>query len=261
MTHDLTLGRWIDAHHAEQVDVPARDRARALRHAARRQRARRGEGRRAARRRSASTVERHPVPRGVPARLRHAKRHQPDRAPALRRRRADDRAQRARRRRAAGRRLDAGRRTKASIENGRMYARGVAVSKSDIATYTYALAALRALARARRARSTARSSCISPTTRSSAGSPGPGLLLDAQAHRSPTTRSPRASATRSSPRTTAACSSRSPCTASPATARCPKTGLDAFRAGDGDPRTRIYAEADALEGDASRASPASTIRR
>src|SRR5438105_4318394 len=34
------------------------------------------------------------------------------------------------------------------IENGRMYARGVAVSKSDIATYTYALAALRALAAA-----------------------------------------------------------------------------------------------------------------
>ena len=32
------------------------------------------------------------------------------------------------------------------IENGRMYARGVAVSKSDIATYSYALAALRALA-------------------------------------------------------------------------------------------------------------------
>jgi succinyl-diaminopimelate desuccinylase len=32
------------------------------------------------------------------------------------------------------------------IDNGRMYARGVAVSKSDIATYTYALAALRALA-------------------------------------------------------------------------------------------------------------------
>ena len=32
------------------------------------------------------------------------------------------------------------------IENGRMYGRGVAVSKSDIATYTYALAALRALA-------------------------------------------------------------------------------------------------------------------
>jgi len=33
------------------------------------------------------------------------------------------------------------------IEDGRMYGRGVAVSKSDIATYTYALAALRALAR------------------------------------------------------------------------------------------------------------------
>jgi succinyl-diaminopimelate desuccinylase len=33
-----------------------------------------------------------------------------------------------------------------AIENGRMFARGVAVSKSDIATYTYALGALRALA-------------------------------------------------------------------------------------------------------------------
>ena len=33
----------------------------------------------------------------------------------------------------------------AVIENGRMYGRGVAVSKSDIASYTYALAALRAL--------------------------------------------------------------------------------------------------------------------
>jgi acetylornithine deacetylase/succinyl-diaminopimelate desuccinylase-like protein len=33
------------------------------------------------------------------------------------------------------------------IDNGRMYGRGVAVSKSDIATYTYALAALRALVR------------------------------------------------------------------------------------------------------------------
>jgi len=34
------------------------------------------------------------------------------------------------------------------VENGRMYGRGVAVSKSDIATYTYALSALRELARA-----------------------------------------------------------------------------------------------------------------
>src|SRR5207253_4868494 len=32
------------------------------------------------------------------------------------------------------------------VEGGRMYARGVAVSKSDIATYSYALAALRAIA-------------------------------------------------------------------------------------------------------------------
>lgn len=34
-----------------------------------------------------------------------------------------------------------------AIENGRMYGRGVAVSKSDIATYSFALAALRELAR------------------------------------------------------------------------------------------------------------------
>ena len=34
------------------------------------------------------------------------------------------------------------------VENGRMYGRGVAVSKSDIASYSYALAALRALAAA-----------------------------------------------------------------------------------------------------------------
>ena len=56
------------------------------------------------------------------------------------------------------------------VENGRMYARGVAVSKSDIATYTYALAALRDLAQPVRS-SMAPSSFISPTTRSSAASP------------------------------------------------------------------------------------------
>ena len=59
------------------------------------------------------------------------------------------------------------------IADGRMYGRGVAVSKSDIATYAYALAALRALA-ATGANSTVSSSCISPTTRSSAGSRGRG---------------------------------------------------------------------------------------
>ena len=100
------LARWIDAHHRRAGRVPARDRARALGHAARRQRARRGKGRRRCSTALGFDVERHPVPRGVPARLRHAERHQPDRAPSLRRRRADDRAQCARRRRAAGRRLD-----------------------------------------------------------------------------------------------------------------------------------------------------------
>ena len=51
-----------------------------------------------------------------------------------------------------------------------MYGRGVAVSKSDFATYTFALLALEALGGAS---SPARSSCISPTTRNSAASSAP----------------------------------------------------------------------------------------
>ena len=93
------------------------------------------------------------------------------------------------------------------IENGRMYGRGVAVSKSDIATYTYALRALRALA--------AGGAPLDGTVElhftydeELGGLAGPRLPARARADRSPTTRSPRASATRSSPRTTAACSSR-----------------------------------------------------
>ena len=100
-----TLERWIDAHHAEQIEFLRADRPRAVRHAARRQRAGGGESGGAAdgarlRRRAPSGAGR------IPARLRNAQRHQPDRAPALRRRRPDDRAERARRRRAARRRLD-----------------------------------------------------------------------------------------------------------------------------------------------------------
>ena len=51
----------------------------------------------------------------------------------------------------------------AEIVDGWMYGRGVAVSKSDFATYAFALLALEALGRGD-AR-TARSSCTSPTTR------------------------------------------------------------------------------------------------
>jgi acetylornithine deacetylase/succinyl-diaminopimelate desuccinylase-like protein len=52
----------------------------------------------------------------------------------------------------------------AAVEDGWMYGRGVAVSKSDFATYAYALLALEDLA-ASGARSTARSNSTSPTTR------------------------------------------------------------------------------------------------
>jgi acetylornithine deacetylase/succinyl-diaminopimelate desuccinylase-like protein len=54
------------------------------------------------------------------------------------------------------------------IVDGRLYGRAAAVSKSDFATYTFALRALEPLAAAAAAR--ARSSCTSPTTRNSAAS-------------------------------------------------------------------------------------------
>ncbi len=97
------------------------------------------------------------------------------------------------------------------IEDGRMYGRGVAVSKSDFATYTFALRALETAARERAPRSRARSSCTSPTTRSSAARSGPAGCC-ATGSRGPTSRSAPGSRTRSSPRTTAACNSRSRCT-------------------------------------------------
>jgi acetylornithine deacetylase/succinyl-diaminopimelate desuccinylase-like protein len=57
------------------------------------------------------------------------------------------------------------------IEDGKLYGRAAAVSKSDFATFTFALRALESLARPAAAR--ARSSCTSPTTRSSAASSAP----------------------------------------------------------------------------------------
>ena len=52
----------------------------------------------------------------------------------------------------------------AEIVDGWMYGRGVAVSKSDFATYAFALLALQA-ADAAGAKLAGRSSCTSPTTR------------------------------------------------------------------------------------------------
>ena len=56
------------------------------------------------------------------------------------------------------------------IVDGKLYGRAAAVSKSDFATYTFALRALESLRRQARA---AASSCTSPTTRSSAASSAP----------------------------------------------------------------------------------------
>src|SRR5207344_2193970 len=63
------------------------------------------------------------------------------------------------------------------IENGRMYGRGVAVSKSDIATYTYALAALHAQAKAG-ARLNGAVELHFTYDEELGGLAGPGFLLD-----------------------------------------------------------------------------------
>jgi succinyl-diaminopimelate desuccinylase len=55
------------------------------------------------------------------------------------------------------------------VVDGKLYGRASAVSKSDFATYTFALRALEAAGPA----AAARSSCTSPTTRSSAANWAP----------------------------------------------------------------------------------------
>ena len=165
------------------------------------------------------TVERHPVPDGVPARLRHDERHQPDRAPALRHGGPTIALN------AHGDVVPPGEGwTKPPyegvVENGRMYGarrRRVEIRLRD-ATRT------RSRRCARCARDGAR---LNGTVElhftydeEFGGAAGPRLAARAAADPARLTRSPRASRTRSSPRTTAACSSRSRCTARPRTARC-----------------------------------------
>ena len=71
-----------------------------------------------------------------------------------------------------------------------MYGRGVAVSKSDFATYTWTLLALKAAGRAAATSSAERSSCTSPTTRRSAAIVGPKWLLDEKLDQARCRRSP-----------------------------------------------------------------------
>jgi succinyl-diaminopimelate desuccinylase len=130
------------------------------------------------------------------------------------------------------------------VEDGRMYGRGVAVSKSDIATYTYALAALRALAQS--------GAALAGTVElhftydeEVGGLAGPGWLLE---HR--LTRPDYAIAASFS---YAIVTAHNGCLQLEVTVHgkaghgaMPETGRDAFRAGTAI-LNAIYAEADALK--------------
>jgi succinyl-diaminopimelate desuccinylase len=129
------------------------------------------------------------------------------------------------------------------IENGRMYGRGVAVSKSDIATFTWALAALRALA----ADGATLTGCVElhfTYDEEFGGLAGPGFLLENRL-----TRPDYAIAASFS---YAVVTAHNGCLQLEVTVHgksghgaMPETGRDAFRAGVAI-LNAIYAEADAL---------------
>jgi acetylornithine deacetylase/succinyl-diaminopimelate desuccinylase-like protein len=135
------------------------------------------------------------------------------------------------------------------IEGGRMYARGVAVSKSDIATYTYALAALRALAQ----NGTVLNGAVElhfTYDEEFGGLAGPGYLLDNKV-----TRPDYAIAASFS---YAIVTAHNGCLQFEVTVHgkaghgaMPETGRDAFRAGTAI-LNAVYAEADALKSHKSR---------
>ena len=135
------------------------------------------------------------------------------------------------------------------IEQGRMYARGVAVSKSDIATYTYALAALRALV----SQGVTRNGCVElhfTYDEEVGGLAGPGYLL--QNHLTQPDCAIAASFSY------AVVTAHNGCLQLEITIHgksghgaMPETGRDAFRAGAALLHA-IYAEADALKATKSR---------
>ena len=137
------------------------------------------------------------------------------------------------------------------IENGRMYGRGVAVSKSDIATYAYALAALHAQAKAG-ARLNGAVELHFTYDEELGGLAGPGFLLDRGL-----TKPDYAIAASFS---YAVVTAHNGCLQLEVTVHgksghgaMPETGRDAFRAGVAI-LDAIYAEADALKAKKSRAS-------
>ena len=136
------------------------------------------------------------------------------------------------------------------IENGRMYGRGVAVSKSDIATFTYALAALRAQAQ-RGARLNGTVELHFTYDEELGGLAGPGYLLDNKL-----TKPDYAIAASFS---YAVVTAHNGCLQFEVTVHgksghgaMPESGRDAFRAGVAI-LNAIYAEADALKSKKSRA--------
>jgi len=136
------------------------------------------------------------------------------------------------------------------IENGRMYGRGVAVSKSDIATFTYALAALRAQAE-RGARLNGTVELHFTYDEELGGLAGPGYLLDNKL-----TKPDYAIAASFS---YAVVTAHNGCLQFEVTVHgksghgaMPESGRDAFRAGVAI-LNAIYAEADALKSKKSRA--------
>lgn len=136
------------------------------------------------------------------------------------------------------------------IENGRMYGRGVAVSKSDIATYTYALAALRAQAAAG-ARINGTVELHFTYDEELGGLAGPGFLLENKL-----TKPDYAIAASFS---YAVVTAHNGCLQLEVTVEgksghgaMPETGRDAFRAGVAI-LNAIYAEADALKAQKSQA--------
>ena len=90
----------------------------------------------------------------------------------------------------------------AEVADGFMYGRGVAVSKSDFATYAFALLALQA---GRRAACKGTVELHFTFDEEVGGLIGPKWLLDAGHREAGSTASPPASPIRSSPPTTAAC--------------------------------------------------------
>ena len=144
----------------------------------------------------------------------------------------------------------------AEIADGCMYGRGVAVSKSDFATYAFALLALRGAAGA----------TLGGTVElhftydeEAGGEIGPAWLLEQGITQARLRDLAPASPTASSPRTTAACISRSRCAAGRRTPRCPRPGVDALEAATGDPDRALRLRKRAWR-DASRRSPASARR-